>query len=229
MTSFEDIQRKATLDRLLSAANAHRIRGDLLAAEDSCREALQIDPDNLPAGEMLGDFLHECGKLEEAREQYHKLLDRDNSLAGIERKYAKVALEIGRRAEERRSVELALITPEDKEETRRNAAVAMILSAAAPGVGQMYNGEYSKGAIILGAFLLSVIVMAFSGGTGLFIKQMISVLSGGTVGGVSYGYPSIWLLVFLGAGMFAYIYGVVDAPIAAIKKAQHQKPLATED
>ncbi|MDO8586605.1 MAG: DUF5683 domain-containing protein [Armatimonadota bacterium] len=228
MSNPEDIQKQATLDRLLSACNAHRVRGDLLAAEDACREVLQLDPDNLRAGEMLGDLLHGLGKLDEARKQYRNLLDRDGSLAAIEKKYARVALEIGQHAEERRAVEQALSKPEDKEELRRNAALAMVLSAAAPGVGQMYNGEFAKGAIIFAAFLLSIMVIAFSGGTSLFVRQMLSVLSGGAVGGSSVGWPSIWLLLFLGAGMFAYIYGVVDAPVSAIKKGQRHKSLDPE-
>lgn len=221
MSSPEDIQRKTTFDRLLSVANAHKIRGEFLKAEDSCREALQIFPDDPKAAEMLGDALYNLGRLEDAKEEYHKLLEKDQTLAAVERKYAKMTLELDERARARRMVEEAINNPPDAREARRNAAVAMVLSAAAPGVGQIYNGEITKGAIVLGSFILSVLVMAFSSGTGLFIKQMLNVMSGGAIGGASaYEWPSIWLLFFLGVGMFSYIYAVIDAPITAAKRTR---------
>jgi len=221
MSSPDEIQRKTAFDRLLSVANAQRIRGEPLAAEEACREALQIFPDDPRAAEMLGDALYDLGRLEQAKDEYHKLLEKFHTLASVERKYAKVALELEERARERRMVEEALNNPPDASEARRNAAVAMVLSAAAPGVGQIYNGEITKGAIVLGSFMLSVLVMAFSGGTGLFIKQMLNVMSGGAIGGASaYDYPSMWLLFSFGVGMFSYIYGVIDAPISAAKRGR---------
>lgn len=221
MSVPDDVLKRATVDRLLSTANAHRLRGDLVAAEDSCREAIQVDPENARLGEMLGDLLEARGLLEDARAQYHGVMERNPGLASVEKKLAKLALEMDERARERRSVEDALGKPEDTKEIRRSAGIALALSLAVPGVGQIYVGEITKGIIILGSFLVSIIVMAVSGETASFIKQMFAIIMAGSGGSADTSvWPSAWLLLFFGVGMFSYIYGVVDAPITAAKRAR---------
>jgi len=220
MSLPDDVRKRATVDRLMSAANAHRLRGDLLAAEDTCREALQVDPDNAGVGELLGDVLEGLGRLEDARAQYHTMLERDPGLASVERKFARVALEMDERARERLAVQNALSKPEDTQAMRRSAGIALALSFAAPGVGQIYCGEVVKGVIVLGSFLFSLTVMAVSGDTATFIKQLFAVAMAGA--SETSGWPSAWLLIFFGVGLFSYIYGVVDAPITAMKRAKAQ-------
>jgi TM2 domain-containing membrane protein YozV len=162
--------------------------------------------------------LHSLGRTADARDQYRSLLERDGSLAGVERKIARVALEIDAQSQERLAVEEALNKPENTAAMRRSAGMALALSVVAPGVGQIYCGEIGKGIIVLGSFLLSTMIIAFSSGTATFVKQLFNVISGGANGGTSSQWPSNWLLLSLGVGVFAYIYGVVDAPVSAMKR-----------
>jgi TM2 domain-containing membrane protein YozV len=59
----------------------------------------------------------------------------------------------------------------------KNPAVALILSLVIPGVGQFYNGDNKKGAIILGGYFVSWIlaaaVIGFVGVVGFWIWGMI--------------------------------------------------------
>ena len=226
-TPNDEITRQAEIDKLLSAANAHRIKGDILAGEDACRHVLEIDPEDIRAREMLADFLHARGKLDDALAEYRDLLQMDSSLAAVERKYAKVALEIGERDRLRHSVEDMLANPEKKAEAKRHAGIAIILSFVAPGVGQIYNGELVKGGIILGAYLLSLLVIAISPGTGAFIRQSLYIIMVGSPDPnnpmAAVVYPSPWLLLFVGVGLFAFIYSVVDAPVFAVKKSREEQ------
>lgn len=226
-SSQEDIRKRADIDRQLSLANALRVKGDFVAGEDACRKALEIDPDDLRAGEMLGEFLYERGKLEEARDQFKQLLERDKSLSRIERRYAMIALEIGDRERQRDLVQDVFARRSMEAENRRNAGLAMLLSAVAPGVGQIYNGEFVKGGIVLASFLLSLIVVGYSPGTGDFIKQAFYTITAGRPDpqnpGITMQYPSVWFLLFAGIGTFAYIYAVIDAPIVAAKRGQENE------
>ena len=59
----------------------------------------------------------------------------------------------------------------------KNPAVALILSLVIPGVGQFYNGDNKKGAIILGGYFVSWIlaaaVIGFAGVIGFWVWGMI--------------------------------------------------------
>ncbi|MDO8682246.1 MAG: hypothetical protein Q7N50_02020 [Armatimonadota bacterium] len=227
-SSDDNLQRRAAVDKLLTMANAHRVRGDLLAAEDACREALAIEPENLRTGEMLGDILYALGKLQDAMRQYHSLMEQDSSFANAERKYAKVALEIAELEREKQTVKDFIDKP-DHSSARRNANIALILSFAAPGIGQIYNGELIKGAILFGSFLLSVIVIALSSSTSLFIKQVFTILftagSSDDAAPISAQWPSIWLMLFLGIGAFSYLASIIDIAVTASrhKRAEEKK------
>jgi len=230
MNSAEDLQKKIEVDRLLSSANAFRVQGKLLAAEDACRHALALDPENLQAGEMLGDFLRENGKLEEALAQYDRLLADTAKDAAVERKYAAVTLEIAEREREKQEVADYLANPKRTIETKRSAGIATALSLVAPGFGQIYLGEVLKGSIIAGAFLLSLVVVAASPNIGAFMQQALSiVLTGRANPGnpmAAIQWPSIWLVFFIGVGLFSYIFAIVDAPISALKMEKRMKERA---
>ena len=227
MNSAEEVRRKVETDRLLSLANASRVKGDLLAAEDACRQALEIDAENTDAIELLGDVLHGLGKLDDALCEYRKAIEKKSPLPNIERKYAKTALDIANREREKEMVQRAFENPPNTSTAHRNAAIAMLLSAVAPGVGQIYNGEVLKGAILVGTSLSSIIVTAVSPGVSLFIKQTLSLIFLGSPNpGNPYAaiqWPSVWFTIFLGAGVVAYIYSVIDAPIAGFKRGQREE------
>jgi TM2 domain-containing membrane protein YozV len=59
----------------------------------------------------------------------------------------------------------------------KNPAVAVLLSFFIPGVGQFYNGDNQKGALMLGGFILSAILtmvmIGFIGMLGIWIWSML--------------------------------------------------------
>lgn len=230
MSEAEDIQRRVEIDRLLSAANAYRVKGDLLGAENACRSALRMDSENDTARELLGDVLRSIGKLDDAQEQYRTLLQRAKPPSSAETKYARVALEIAERERERHEVEEAFAHPESKEEAGRSAGIALGLSLIAPGFGQIYLGEMLKGCIVAGAFLLSLIAVAVSSETSSFILQTFRVITSGRANPdgstLALQWPSAWLLLFFGIGLFSYVYSVIDVPVTIAKRERRKQKRA---
>ena len=86
---------------------------------------------------------------------------------------------------------------EGRSDALKNPELAGALSVLVPGLGQIYNGEQVKGAIIMAAFLGSI---------GVCVAADI----GGTPGSIS-------TLGWIGVGMVgtSYLWGIIDAPVAA--------------
>src|SRR5688500_9517480 len=63
-------ERREAGERLLREANVLRIRKQYAEAEERCRAAVELLPDDVSALEMLGDLLYDKGSLEEARDHY---------------------------------------------------------------------------------------------------------------------------------------------------------------
>jgi hypothetical protein len=86
----------------------------------------------------------------------------------------------------------------------------MSLVLALVGAGQLYNGEYVKGAIVATAFLTGLVL----GGTEL-VRLLVSLM-GARPGG---GPIEEWRAVLGIVGLFAWIYGLIDAPVRARRLA----------
>lgn len=220
----EDIRRKASIDRVLSKANVHRMRGAYLEAEDAYREALSIDESRVDVQELVADMIYARGQLDSALAAYKKVLEMEPSRASAETKYAKVALEIGEREYQKRLAQEMLENPRKSAPPARSWLLALIASALLPGSGQMYVGEYKKGAIILGAFLLSILVLALDPvSTGNLLKWFGALfnptVSTGNlpIGGIT--------ICFVGMMGFLYIYAVIDGPASASKAEETRRKL----
>ena len=64
--------------------------------------------------------------------------------------------------------------------TGKNPVIALVLSLLIPGVGQFYNGDVKKGAVMLGCFLVGI---PLSGGVvsfGVWIWSMIDAYNVGS-------------------------------------------------
>lgn len=209
--SFEQEQE---VERLLGLANIQRMRGQYLEAEDTCRKALTIAPKSLSIREMLGDILHESGKLDEALGEYKAILKVMRDDPSAETKFAKVALEIGDREREKAIVREMIENPHKYTARERNPIMALLWSVIVPGLGQLYNGDVIKAAIIFGTFVLFFISYAllqqrYPGNVQNF--QVFLLLTS----------PVVLVLGIL--ALIAYIYGVVDAPIMADKSNKAAK------
>jgi TM2 domain-containing membrane protein YozV len=91
--------------------------------------------------------------------------------------------------------------PTKPTKSKKEPALACVLSFLLPGLGQFYNGEAGKGAIMLGASFFGVILMASAINDELWTRQDSDAK--GTFG----------VMIFLGA----WLWSVIDAPISASK------------
>ncbi|MHB0999956.1 MAG: DUF5683 domain-containing protein [Armatimonadota bacterium] len=206
-------QQQQDLDRLLALANVQRLRSQFVDAEDTCRKALEIAPEDVQIREMLADILQERGMIDDALKEYKAAMELAPGKASLETKYAKLIIEIAERERDRAIAQDMINNPRKYTTRKRNAGLAMLCSAIVPGLGQFYNGEMIKAGVIFGVFLLFVGIWA-SLQTGYnnigSMQDLISTTS-----------PIVLILGFI-AG-FVYIYGIFDAAIMAGKSSGANK------
>lgn len=215
----DDIRRKAEIDKLISLSNVHRLRGELLEAEDACRKAIELDESDAALRELLGDVLYARGQLESARDEFRKALDIDPSRASAETKFAKVVLEIGE-MEYGKKLAMEMLENPSKFQTPHSPLAAFILSIT-PGLGQLYLGEYVKGGIILGVFTFSLLMLAAAKED---LKATLRALGSIFKPVGETGVPlSGVAIVFLSIIVFLYIYAVIDVAVTASKPKASRK------
>jgi len=204
-------EQQQAVSRLLATANLQRMRDQWADAEDACRKALTIAPKDVKVREMLGDILHECGKLDMALSEYRTALGIAPGKPSIETKFARVTLEIGERERQRLIAEDMLRNPQKYTARERSPVMALIWGVVVPGLGQFYNGEILKAAVIFGTFLLFIIAaVALQPPYPPNIRDIQTFLI--------FTDPFVLVLGLLAA--LAYIYGLIDAPITADKSTK---------
>ena len=204
-------EQEREVERLLRTANLQRLRGQWIDAEDACREALSIAPKDADIREMLGDILHECGKLDMALAEYRSALEICPEKVSLEMKFAKVTLEIGERERERAIAQDMIENPQRYTVRERSPVMALIWSAIVPGLGQFYNGELIKAGVIWAVLLLSAIAWAT-------LQQPYPPNIDSVQMFLIFTNPFVLVLSVLTA--LAYLYGLIDAPITADKSTK---------
>ena len=202
-------EQEREIERLLALANLQRMRGQWTDAEDTCRKALSIAPEDVGIRERLGDILYECGKLDMALNEYRIALEIAPGKPSLETKFAKVTLEIAERERERAIAQDMIQNPRKYTVRTRNPALAFVWSAIVPGLGQLYNGELVKAGILFGVLLLFLIAAAFQ----RYPQNIDSIQEF-----LYFTSPVVLVLGFL--AVIAYIYGLVDAPLSAGKSSK---------
>lgn len=219
-TEPNDIVRAAEIDKLLSRANVHRMRGDYTAAEDTYREAFAFDESRADLLELVADMLEARGQVDKAAEEYKKVLEMQPGRVSAETKYARVVLRIGEREHQKALAQELLENPNKYVPPPSHPLLAFLLSGLVPGIGQIYNGELWKGVILVASFVLSLLVLALSATEtknllqtfGSVVNPLRAAGKPPPVGGL--------VLFFTGVLMLVYIYAVIDAPIAAAKRKE---------
>lgn len=208
------IEQEQEVERLVALAHLQRMRGQIRDAEDTCRKALEISPNDVTIREELGDILHEEGKLDLALAEYRAALTISPGAESLEKKFAKVTLDIGEAEHEKMLAEDMIRNPRRYGARPRNPVIAMV-SGIVPGLGQLYNGQVVKAGIIFGAVLLFIIAFA------LFQHYPKGIQT--TAQFFYFTDPLVMVLGILAA--MAYIYGVIDAPLTAdrLNKAVKEK------
>jgi TM2 domain-containing membrane protein YozV len=205
--SFEQ---ERELSRLAASANLQRMRGQWADAEETCRKALVIAPRDVVFRELLADTLHECGKLDAAMVEYKTAMALAPGKTSLEKKYAKLAIEIGERDRARGIAEDMIVNPRKYTARARNPVWALVSAIVVPGLGQFYNGEVVKAVIIFSTFALFLIAF-----------RLFQPIPHGVVVPTDLLRNMDPLVQMLGViAAMAYIYGLIDAPLMAEKSSK---------
>jgi tetratricopeptide (TPR) repeat protein len=173
--------RKATDEEIENAENLirrsrlSRQRGDITSADLYMKEAQEAAPGASVVLEAIGDDLLESGKKEKALEVFKLATEADPDNAGIERKYAECVLAV-QMAGDPFAIQNADMGDYGSGKT------AAILAALMPGLGHMVTGQGAKGAMILGAWALCLLIAGllpggFSSIGGLFNDNEVNGLA----------------------------------------------------
>ena len=211
----ETQETREKLDALLREANVLRLRGQAAEAEERCRAVLAIEPAESTALEMLGDLLRGRGKLEEAAELFQRAAAAAPSRPSPEKKYAEVTLELAERQRLRDTATLLLQHPASPAQQRRNVMFALLLSAAFPGLGQFYNRDAVKGAVLVAGALICLWL-----GIEPLLRLFLTVATAHASGEVnSFG---AWFGLL---GGVLWLYSVIDAVVVAQKRSRGAGPV----
>lgn len=211
--TYDDPNKDMEVDRLIALANLQRLRQQFIEAEDTCRRALEIAPNDVIIKEMLGDLLYERGKLEDALAEYKSAMQLAPGKESIETKYAKLVIEIAERDRQKAIVEDMINNPQKYTFRKKNPGIAFLFSIILPGLGQFYNGQQVKAGVLFGIFLLFLASWAafpghYSGVTN--ISDFFALTN-----------PLVLILGFL--SVLSYLYGIFDAVLVASKSSVANK------
>jgi tetratricopeptide (TPR) repeat protein len=211
----ETEQGRDKLDALLREANVFRLRGQAEEAEARCRAALELAPEDATALEMMGDLVRGRGQTEAAADFYKRAVAAAPGRPSPEKKYAEVTLELADRARQREVVDLLLEPAISPQQQRRNVMTAFLLSAFFPGLGQFYNREGIKGALLV---VSSLACLALGGDQ--LMRLLLTVATTRPSGEVNS--MGAWLGLLSGV---LWIYAVIDAVVTAQKRNAGAGPL----
>ena len=203
---------------LLREAHLLHLRGQFETGAEKCRAALEQDDRNWEAHELLGDILRDRGDPAAAIAEYRAALAIAPTEGKLEEKVARASLlqaELGKVAESPESLEPPFLTT-------RKPGIAALLSAVT-GLGQIYNGQFVKGAILL------VVEIALVVAIGLTSAAVVKELQGSRSPLAQFA-PLVapfvdsrvlpWTIL-AGVGWF---YGVIDAAVVAARLAERRTP-----
>lgn len=206
--------KRAEIEQLLRRAHIHQVRGEYAKAKELLQQALELSPEDASVWEVLGDYARANGDWQAARDAYKRAHELQPQNAHIERKYAEAVLQVTRLQAQYQQWERALEgkSTEDTLTLPRNPGLAFLLSLIMPGVGQLYNGQFVKGGVILGIMIIGFIVLLTAPGGSDFIHNVLAYLINparvqGSVGGLQ--------LFVAGVMVLTWVYAFIDAPLSA--------------
>lgn len=200
---LDSAKNQAEFDRLMTAANVFRRRGDYPQATQTIKQALQLRPADMDAREFAADMLYAHGEVEKAAEYYKNILAEDSTRTSAEEKYAKAVLDIAEGKRQKDLLKMMIENPTQFHTTEKSATLAVIISAA-PGFGQIYCGQYLRGMVLLGAWLLALVLFILTLGSSSVNGQLLNRIT-----------PSS--LIFMCIAGMIHIYTLVDAAVQAEK------------
>jgi tetratricopeptide (TPR) repeat protein len=194
-------------------ANLLRMRGQVGAAEQALRKAVELAPNDPEAFELLGDMQKQAGRTGDALTSFTRAseLQRDaGRRAALEAKMARLVLERNRTA-------ISQIGQSSLGQGNILAVVA--LSVVVPGLGQILAGRAVRGAIILAAWAISLIVIFVLSQTRVVIDGLSQEFRGGPPAPMN---DALVVLLLLVTNVAIWIFAMVDAAVSA-RRAQEDR------
>jgi tetratricopeptide (TPR) repeat protein len=226
----DPIARERERERLLTQANALRVKGQITDAREMLQKALLytqgVPPrDIAPIHEQIGDLFEVEERLEEAAAAYATAHELDPKRVTAEKKFATLSLRIAEK-KSGQSLADAMLRGDSIADLvatgalggaggKRNAGVAMLLSAFCPGFGQIYNRQLIKGLILLGIFLFSLLILSLSAERESLFRSIIALFA--LKPGKMPHSISPLVVLFAVIAFAAWLYSIVDAPFFAGK------------
>jgi tetratricopeptide (TPR) repeat protein len=180
------------------------MRGDLVEAEKALLKALSMRFDDIGARELAADILYDRGEFEKAAKHYKSLYTTQRPRPSAESGYARCVLKVAEIAQQREALLHPMDAPTALVPERRTPIVAAMLSSA-PGLGQVYCGQFIKG------------VLLFTGW--LFFLLLIYISQPRNIGSLANARPvfSQAGIAFICIAIFIHAYALVDAVMTAEK------------
>jgi len=194
----------------MTHATVQRMRGQWRDAETTCRKALEISPKDVSALDMLAGILAELGKVDEAVSTIKSAMELSPGNAALETKYARLVLQKGEQSYMASLAQDMLEHPRKYSAYKRKPSVALLGAILTPGLGQVYNQQFTKAGIIFGTFLMLILSYV------IFQPAYPSVSSLADL--LRFTHPFVQLMGVICT--ITYIYGIVDAVVTAGKDSE---------
>lgn len=168
-------------------------------------------PSSTTAHELMGDVKTALGQLEEAEKEFRLAAQLEPANADAHRKLGEVVLRRKSAEFEQRMLEMQLEDRTLRGAPHPEAEGAAIRSGLFPGLGQLYNGDYEKGAALAAGGMITL---------GLAVNGVFGLLTPES----SHG-REVLQLVFGSIGyLVIYVYSIWDA-IRTARDHQRMKQL----
>jgi tetratricopeptide (TPR) repeat protein len=207
----EAIRKQVEFDRLTTAANVYRVKGDYARAAEAIAGAIDLFPDNLDSREFAADILAATGEIEKAAEHYRSLYSKQYPRISAEEKYAKLIVQIAENKRQQQQLLDQLENPAKFRPLGQNPYIAAAISIA-PGFGHIYGGQFKKGAaLFIGAFTCWMLFYLLCPKGPMKSADFFQNLS-------------IPAIVCALAAAFIQIYAFIDAAVSVDKLRRKQNP-----
>ena len=137
-----------TLDRVIAETYLRVRQGRYEEAKERLAQAKTLAPEHPAVLEVEGDLFYAQGRYRQAERLYRQAFQGDPKNAKLEEKFATALVKMSE------PEMLAKLGPDTEDSiwqrrVSRPVWASAILSAFLPGLGQLYNGDFLKGGIIL--------------------------------------------------------------------------------
>lgn len=148
--------------RLLTTASIQMRRGQTADAEKAVQEILTRQPGDAAAHELLGDIRLARGDFDGAGAAFKQALEIEPRRATAEAKLARATL---RQTETQRVKDMGIAYAGAETnlvgagESGKNSRLPLVGSLLLPGLGQMVNGQFVKGGVIMAVYFLGLALL----------------------------------------------------------------------